>query len=275
MEDPRLRLDIGKLTDVVANNRKVAWGILYGSEPPPIDSVWQKIRERGWKVIITQRSTFTGKEKQVDHQMVADITVLVSGCIVKDVILIFSNAKARDEKDFEKHHFEKIFRDLNRKYPGKISNYPAYRRHFDRQEEISLSNKFEPLQSLEEQTSKESLTGDDLLSSYEAIEDLDEDDEKEQFQVVRSKQQKKTQKYSTLCIRRSKCKKGLKCQYHHTDDEKKFFGNFCKNKECTYKGACRYGPSKCFYAHSDKDSFCCTCHSWEHLEKNCPTPQMT
>lgn len=63
VEDPRLRLDIGKVTDVIANNRKVAWGILYGSEPPPIDSVWQKIRERGWKVITTQRSSFTGKEK--------------------------------------------------------------------------------------------------------------------------------------------------------------------------------------------------------------------
>lgn len=59
VEDPRLRLDIGKVTDVVAKGREVAWGILYGSEPPPIDSVWQKIRERGWKVITTRRSTFT------------------------------------------------------------------------------------------------------------------------------------------------------------------------------------------------------------------------
>ena len=90
VEDPRLRLDIGKVTDVIANNRKVAWGILYGSEPPPIDSVWQKIRERGWKVITTQRSSFTGKEKQLDHQMVADITALVSGCIVKGKIVMVS-----------------------------------------------------------------------------------------------------------------------------------------------------------------------------------------
>ena len=253
--DPRLRLDIGKVADVVANNRKVAWGTLYRLEPQGSDSDWQKIRERGWKVITTQRSTFTGKEKQVDHQMVADITVLVSGCIVKgkivivsgdadmiptisknlqmnwsteiwmwgngvsnslkqlaeenpglirinildsrleevtftnftfgptkipdrrsviikdidftpdetwqkelaeelgwpfqiciigpkklqnsmnfkDLILIFSNAKAKDEKDFEKHYFDKIFGDLDRKYRGKISNYPAYRRQFDRQ----------------------------------------------------------------------------------------------------------------------------------------------
>ena len=394
VEDPRLRLDIGKVTDVVANNRKVAWGILYGSEPPPIDSVWQKIRERGWKVIITQRSSFTGKEKQVDHQMVADITALVSGCIVKgkivmvsgdadmipaiskslqmkwsteiwmwgngvsnalkqlaeenprlmsinildsrleevtftnftfgatkipdrrsviikdidftpdetwqkklgeklgwpfqicmigpeklqnpvdfkDVILIFSNARAKDNKDFEMHYFDKIFGDLDREYPGKILNYPAYRRQFDRQEDICLANRFEALLSLDEQLSEESFSGDDVPSSYGAIKEIDEDDEKEQFQVVRRKQQKKTQKYSILCKWRSKCKRGLKCQYHHTDDEKKFFIKYRKNMECTYKGACRYGPSKCFYAHSDKDSFCCNCHSWGHLEKNCPTP---
>ena len=385
VEDPRLRLDIGKVTDVIANNRKVAWGILYGSEPPPIDSVWQKIRERGWKVITTQRSSFTGKEKQVDHQMVADITALVSGCIVKgkivmvsgdadmipaiskslqmkwsteiwmwgngvsnalkqlaeenpglmsinildsrleevtftnftfgatkipdtrsiiikdidftpdetwqkklgeklgwpfqicmigpeklqnpvdfkDVILIFSNARAKDNKDFEMHYFDKIFGDLDREYPGKILNYPAYRKQFDRQE---------ALLSLDEQLSEESFSGDDVPSSYGAIKEIDEDDEKEQFQVVRRKQQKKTQKYSILCKWRSKCKRGLKCQYHHTDDEKEFFIKYRKNMECTYKGACRYGPSKCFYAHSDKDSFCCNCHSWGHLEKNCPTP---
>ena len=394
VEDPRLRLDIGKVTDVVAYNRKVAWGILYGSEPPPIDSVWQKIRERGWKVITTQRSSFTGKEKQVDHQMVADITALVSGCIVKgkivmvsgdadmipaiskslqmkwsteiwmwgngvsnalkqlaeenpglmsinildsrleevtftnftfgatkipdtrsviikdidftpdetwqkklgeklgwpfqicmigpeklqnpvdfkDVILIFLNARAKDNKDFEMHYFDKIFGDLDREYPGKILNYPAYRKQFDRQEDICLANRFEALLSLDEQLSEESVSGDDVPSSYGAIKEIDEDDEKEQFQVVRRKQQKKTQKYSILCKWRSKCKRGLKCQYHHTDDEKKFFIKYRKNMECTYKGACRYGPSKCFYAHSDKDSFCCNCHSWGHLEKNCPTP---
>ena len=394
VEDPRLRLDIGKVTDVIANNRKVAWGILYGSEPPPIDSVWQKIRERGWKVITTQRSSFTGKEKQVDHQMVADITELVSGCIVKgkivmvsgdadmipaiskslqmkwsteiwmwgngvsnalkqlaeenpglmsinildsrleevtftnftfgatkipdtrsviikdidftpdetwqkklgeklgwpfqicmigpeklqnpvdfkDVILIFSNARAKDNKDFEMHYFDKIFGDLDREYPGNILNYPAYRKKFDRQEDICLANRFEALLSLDEQLSEESFSGDDVPSSYGAIKEIDEDDEKEQFQVVRRKQQKKTQKYSILCKWRSKCKRGLKCQYHHTDDEKKFFTKYRKNMECTYKGACSFGPSKCFYAHSDKDSFCCNCHSWGHLEKNCPTP---
>ena len=91
VEDPRLRLDIGKVTDVVAMGRDVASGTLYGSEPPPIDTVWQKIRDHGWKVITTKRSHFTNKEKQVDHQMVVDITALVSDrSVAKGKIVIVS-----------------------------------------------------------------------------------------------------------------------------------------------------------------------------------------
>lgn len=91
VEDPRLRLDIGKVTDVVASGRDVAWGILYGSEPPPIDSVWNKIRERGWQVVTSKRSAFTNKEKQVDHQMVTHITALVSDrSVAKGKIVLVS-----------------------------------------------------------------------------------------------------------------------------------------------------------------------------------------
>lgn len=91
VEDPRLRLDLGKVSDVVASGREVAWGVLYGSEPPPIDTVWEKIRERGWEVKTSKRSTFTNKEKQVDHQMVADITALVSHkSVTKGKVVIVS-----------------------------------------------------------------------------------------------------------------------------------------------------------------------------------------
>ena len=41
-EDHRVRIDMGKLADVLANGRQVHSAILYGSEPPPIDTVWEK-----------------------------------------------------------------------------------------------------------------------------------------------------------------------------------------------------------------------------------------
>ena len=39
-------LKLGKLTDLVADKRPVAQGFLYGSEPPPVDTVWEKIKGR-------------------------------------------------------------------------------------------------------------------------------------------------------------------------------------------------------------------------------------
>lgn len=73
-QDHRLRIDIGKLADVVAGNRRVEQGVLYGSEPPPVDTVWKKIREKGWRVESHRRSRITGKEKQVDTKLVAEVT---------------------------------------------------------------------------------------------------------------------------------------------------------------------------------------------------------
>ena len=72
-EDHRVRIDVGKLADAIAGDRP-AQGFLYGSEPPPVDTVWKNIKSKGWKVKTKQRSTVTGKEKEIDTQLVADIT---------------------------------------------------------------------------------------------------------------------------------------------------------------------------------------------------------
>ena len=84
IEDPRLRLDIGKVTDVVANGRNVAIGT-------SANRLCLAENNGGWKVITTERSTITNREKQVDHQMVADITALVSDrSVTKGKIVIVS-----------------------------------------------------------------------------------------------------------------------------------------------------------------------------------------
>lgn len=91
-----------------------------------------------------------------------------------------------------------------------------------------------------------------------------------EFQVVRSKQRKKTQKFSELCEYRSHCKSGLNCTHRHTKAEKIYFKNPFKHKECKYKTSCWSGPTNCKFAHSDKDSFCRLCHNWSHLREKCP-----
>ena len=70
--DHRVRIDFGKLVDIVAKKRPVGHVTLYGSVPPPQDSVWNKARELGWNVVTKKRSFCTGKEKKVDVQFAVD-----------------------------------------------------------------------------------------------------------------------------------------------------------------------------------------------------------
>jgi len=72
-QDPRCRLDIGKLIDLAVHGRKVCYGKLYGSEPPALDTVWNKLREQGLEVDAYPKS-FTGKEKKVDTALSTEMT---------------------------------------------------------------------------------------------------------------------------------------------------------------------------------------------------------
>lgn len=72
-EDHRVRIDMGKLGDVLAEGRSIEKGVLYGSEPPRIDTVWEKIKEKGWEVVKSPRNQISGKEKQVHTHLVADV----------------------------------------------------------------------------------------------------------------------------------------------------------------------------------------------------------
>ena len=94
-DDSRLRIDVGKLMDVVASGRPVKKGTLYGSVPPKIDSVWKKIREKGGDVKTKERSIITHKEKEVDGQIFTDVTALACTTPERDrstIVLITGDA---------------------------------------------------------------------------------------------------------------------------------------------------------------------------------------
>ena len=186
----------------------------------------------------------------------------------EDIILIFANVKSVDGKEFGKI-FHEIYKNLEQEYPGKIVNFPAYRGKFDQKADICIANKYDALQIVDEQLLSANNTSTEV-SSYKHADELHENIEDEaDFQVVQKQPRRKNQQYSIPCESRSKCKNRLKCKYYHTDDEKKFFRNISKDKECSHKGYCKYGPARCFYAHSNKDSFCCNCHKWGHLQEKC------
>ncbi|KAM7217642.1 hypothetical protein V8F06_007026 [Rhypophila decipiens] len=73
-QDPRLRIDIGKLLWRLLNGRVQGLSFLFGSRPPPNDSVWRAYEKNRFVVKIFDR-TWDNKEKMVDTEMVRQITV--------------------------------------------------------------------------------------------------------------------------------------------------------------------------------------------------------
>jgi uncharacterized LabA/DUF88 family protein len=71
------RIDYGKLLLHVLDGRLMTKEPkLYGSEPPPNDSVWNMIRSQGFDVQVFRRNVFN-KEKGVDMKMGLDIQRLI------------------------------------------------------------------------------------------------------------------------------------------------------------------------------------------------------
>jgi uncharacterized LabA/DUF88 family protein len=71
--DTRFRVDLGKFLHLLTNDRHVAQAFLFGSVPPPNDTVWKAAREKNYTVKTFQKSG-SGREKEVDSAMVHEIT---------------------------------------------------------------------------------------------------------------------------------------------------------------------------------------------------------
>lgn len=75
--DPRYRVDVGGLLDMVLDKyntkRKDTQAFLYGSTPPPNDTLWEAIKKQQYKVKTFPRS-ISGKEKKVDVAMATAMT---------------------------------------------------------------------------------------------------------------------------------------------------------------------------------------------------------
>jgi len=66
------RIDYGQLLMVCADNRRVAQAKLYGSVPPPNDSLWRAMEKQGWDVKTIQRNQ-ADKEKGLDIEIALDM----------------------------------------------------------------------------------------------------------------------------------------------------------------------------------------------------------
>ncbi|KAG7293919.1 hypothetical protein NEMBOFW57_003979 [Staphylotrichum longicolle] len=78
--DPTWRFDVGRLRDILLSNSDLkadekTFDVkvnLYGSTPPPVDTVWKAIASHDVNVNTFERSSWTKREKQVDAELIAD-----------------------------------------------------------------------------------------------------------------------------------------------------------------------------------------------------------
>lgn len=71
--DKRYRVDLGKFLNLMAEDRHISKAFLYGSVPPPNDSVWKAAKQKNFDVKTFLRSG-SGREKELDVAMAHDIT---------------------------------------------------------------------------------------------------------------------------------------------------------------------------------------------------------
>lgn len=66
-------VDFGRLFEFAGGGKtEVAQAKLYGSRPPPNDSLWLAAERKGFQVTVFDRNLF-GKEKKVDGQIITDM----------------------------------------------------------------------------------------------------------------------------------------------------------------------------------------------------------
>lgn len=69
--DTDWKLDFGRLFTFAGGHREdVKRAVLFGSRPPPNDSVWEAARRQGFEVVVYERNV-RNKEKKIDTDVVA------------------------------------------------------------------------------------------------------------------------------------------------------------------------------------------------------------
>jgi uncharacterized LabA/DUF88 family protein len=69
------KIDFGRLLEFAGGNRcDIGRAVLYGSKPPPNDSLWAAAKRQGFEVVVHERSPFSGREKKLDTNIATDIT---------------------------------------------------------------------------------------------------------------------------------------------------------------------------------------------------------
>lgn len=135
-EDHRVRIEIGKLAECVSQGRIIRKVFVFGSRPPHADSVWEKMKEHGWEVVVKERNSWTSKEKGVDTQLVVGMLDVFYKQEPETIVLVSGDADMFPAveyilKDREKNWRVEVrsWRDSTarclKKLPERFHNVPA------------------------------------------------------------------------------------------------------------------------------------------------------
>jgi uncharacterized LabA/DUF88 family protein len=71
--DHSWKIDFGRLYEFAGGDRSaVGRAVLYGSRPPPNDSVWEIAKRKGFEVVVHDRNV-RNKEKKIDTNIATDV----------------------------------------------------------------------------------------------------------------------------------------------------------------------------------------------------------
>ena len=118
-------MDLGDLVRLLVGDRDASSAKLYGSEPPKLDTVWNAIRNKQiandkWIEVVTKHRNFRGKEKQVDAQLLVDITFVASE--QKDVDTFIIDSGDADFMPFVSAALERHFNVEIASFSAALSN---------------------------------------------------------------------------------------------------------------------------------------------------------
>ena len=308
-EDPRIRISMGKLIDVITRSRPVAGGVVFWTKyPPPVESSpfnWE-VKEQTTTDVnadIARKAYLTPLEKRSTIVVVSGDSRFFPG-IKKALemgwnieIYSWSRALATCLKDLPHVHVaDTVTVSYLEAYPGitfksmefnptsatvspntkaavlrmKMDTLPLSAEFFDKLENVSQC----PFQYYR----KNSKTSDLVLIFLNA-ERFDVDVFLEQV-IERPPAGVECVKYynAPQCPYGFCCKYGVKCFKEHTSNEMEFFRKnegvgkpLWKVSACQYYdgGCCQKSKNECNYAHGKEDAVCSNCSQNGHFKEDC------
>lgn len=100
--DPRFRIDLGSMLRYTEKklDGEICDPMLFGSKPPPNDTVWKAARERNFKVHIKDRG-LEGNEKEVDAALITECVAMATSIYVRREIAARIDERCKsDEVEF-------------------------------------------------------------------------------------------------------------------------------------------------------------------------------